>query len=176
MKRAIRGIVLALVGIVAVGCVAAGPPAATMVGDIPWPPPDYQHTVGTVAIRQYWNCTRPEPGLVRLDGLVANISGQPVKFLAWELAGVDAGGNALTSEKVEAAAIVLQTNEYTKFQIVLRPTGNEARFDLYYEYQFQDTGHGPPFAALDWDGPVLMAWTNRFFVRDACSATQHLAR
>jgi hypothetical protein len=167
-----------LVAIATTGCAAAGPPAATLMGSIPWPPPEYRHTISTVAVRQYWRCTRPEPGLLQLDGVAANISSSDVKFLAWELAGVDAAGRSLTSQTAESGAIVLRTNEIVPFRIALRATGAEARFDLYYEYKFQEgDAHDRPLAALDWDGPVLFAQhTNRFFVRDACSETQHLAR
>lgn len=178
MRQALRGLLFGLVAIAATGCVAAGPPAATLLGGFQWPPTEYKHTISTVAVRQYWNCTRPEPGLLRLEGVATNISGSDVKFLTWELAGVDAAGRSLTSQTVESGAIVLRTNEVVPFQVSLRSTGAEARFDLYYQYKFQEgDGHDRPLAALDWDGPLLFAqYANRFFVRDACSDTQHLAR
>jgi len=177
MKRAIRGLCV-FFGIAVSGCVASGPPAAILLGNIQWPPVEYKHTVGTSAIRQYWNCTRPEPNVLRLNGMVANQwSGQPVQYMAWDLVGVNAAGRTLTSAQVKSEAIQLPTNTYATFQIDLRTTGSEARFDLYYEYQHQERGHGTVLASLDWDGPVLMAQpTQRFFVLDACSATQHLVR
>jgi hypothetical protein len=116
---------------------------------------------------------------MRVDGVVANVwSSQPVRYLAWELVGVDAAGRTLDSAQVKAPVFDLPTNTYTPFQIDLRMGGGEARFDLYYEYQFQDGGHNTPlFSALAWDGPVLLAQANqRFTVRDACGETQHLAR
>lgn len=178
MKRAMLGTLLVLLGTALSGCVAGGPPPAAMLGNIQWPPSEFKHTVATGAIRQYWSCTRPEPNLMRLEGIVANEwSGQPVQYLAWDLVAVDAAGRTLASEQVKSAAVQLATNMYTRFQIDLRTTGGEARFDLYYEYQYQDRGHSPRLAALDWDGPVLMAQqTQRFFVLDACSDTQHLVR
>ena len=178
MARNILGAFLVLVGIVMSGCVAGGPPTAAMLGNVPWPPPEYKHTISTGAIRQYWSCTRPEPNVVRLNGVAANVwSSQPVRYLVWELVGVNADGRTLTSAQVKSAAVELTTNTYTTFEIDLRTAGGEARFDLHYEYQFQDRGHNTMFAALDWDGPVLMAQaTQRFYVLDACSDSQHLAR
>jgi hypothetical protein len=177
MMRRLRGACLGLLGIVAAGCAAGGPPTAAMLGNIPWPPPEYRHTISTDAVRQYWNCTRPEHNVVRVDGLAANMwSSQPVWYLTWELVGIDAAGRTVSSMQVKSPAIELTTNTYTPFHIELRTSGGETRFDLYYEYQFQDQGHNLMFSALDWDGPVLLAQaTQRFFVRDACSESQHLA-
>jgi len=150
-----------------------------MLGKIQWPPSEYRHTVSTTALRQYWNCARPTPDVMRLDGLAANLwNAQPVKFMEWSLAGVDKDGRTVSSTTVEAKVLQLMTNQYTTFQIELRTTGAEAQFDLYYTYQFWDSGRdSPPVASLDWDGPVLLAQQNaRFFVLDACSDTQHLVR
>jgi hypothetical protein len=149
-----------------------------MLGKIQWPPAEYRHTVETTAIRQYWNCTRPETNVMRLDGLAANLwNAAPVKFLEWTLEGVDKDGRSLSSATVESKVIQLATNQFTQFQIDLRTVGSEARFDLYYTYQFFDTGRDRWEASLHGDGPVLLAQRNvRFFVLDACSDTQHLVR
>jgi len=183
-----------LLGFALSACVSSEPPAAFTLGQIQWPPLDYKHTVSTGAIRQYWNCLQPEPDLVRLDGIVANQwNGQPVKFLEWELVGVNGAGRAVSGAKVESKAILLMTNQYTQYQIDLRTSGTEVRFDLYYQYKFDTRSHRSIDASLDWDGPVHFAqqtidarpaWdgpvlfaqqNQRFFVLDACSDSQHLA-
>ena len=179
MKREMYGALLLLLGIVLSACAADGPPAAFMLGQVQWPPTEYKHTVSTGVLRQYWNCTRPEPGVVQLDGMAANQwSNQPVRFLEWELVGVDKDGRTVSSVKLESKALLLLTNQFTKFQIDLRTTGNEARFDLYYNYRYNEGEGSHKFdVSLDWDGPVLFAQQNqRFFVLDACSDTQHLAQ
>jgi hypothetical protein len=178
MKRGIRVAVFFLLGIVLYACAASGPQMAVSIGKAQWPPIGYKHTVSTGALRQYWNCTRPEPGVVRLDGIVANLwNGQSVKFLEWQLAGVNAEGREVSGVKVESTVIQLMTNQFIEYHIDLRTTGAEARFDLYYQYQFFDRGHNAIEAALDWDGPVLFTQQNqRFFVLDACSDTQHLVQ
>ena len=151
-----------------------------MLGKIQWPPSEYRHTVSTTALSQYWNCARPTPDVMRLDGLAANVwNSQPVKFMEWSLTGVDKDGRTVSTATVGAKVLQLQTNQYTTFQIDLRTTGAETQFDLYYTYQFWDGGRDspPPTASLDWDGPVLLAQQNaRWYVLDACSDTQHLAR
>lgn len=167
-----------LLGFVLSACAAGPPPAAFMLGTVPWPPTDYKHTVSTPAIRQYWNCTRPAPGVMQVEGVAANLwNDQPIGYLEWELVGVDKNGHAVSDAKVDSQALKLYTNQFTKYQIDLQTTGAEVRFDLYYRYQFFDRGHNTMEAALDWDGPVLLAQQNqRNFVRDACSDAQHLAR
>ncbi len=178
MLRELRSAWCGVVVIVAAGCAAGGASTPTMLGNIQWPPTEYQHTIDTGVVRQYWNCTRPEPNVLRVDGVAANVwSSQPPRYLAWDLAGVDAAGRTVSSAEAKSTVIELPSNTYTTFQINLRTAGDETRFDLHYEYQFQDRGHTPMVSALDWDGPVLLAQvTQRFFVRDACSDSQHLAR
>lgn len=178
MLRELRSACLAIVGIVVAGCATGEPQTATMLGHIQWPPTEYQHTISTGVVRQYWNCTRPEPNVVRVDGVAGNVwSSQPPRYLAWDLVGVDAAGRTVSSAETKSAVIDLPTNTYTTFHIDLRTAGDETRFDLHYEYQFQGRGHNPMLSALNWDGPVLLAQvTQRFFVWDACSDTQHLAR
>ena len=174
-----RPVLALLLGVTLSACAANGHDVAPMLGQTQWPPTEYRHTVSTTALRQYWNCTRPGADMMRLDGLAANLwNSQPVRFMEWSLAGVDKDGRTVSSATVEAKVVQLNTNQYTTYQIDLRTTGTEAQFNLYYAYQFWDSGRDAPFAAsLDWDGPVLLAQQNaRFFVLDACSDTQHLAR
>ena len=181
MKRQswnLRCVLLLSLGVTLSACAADRPGTAHMLGQIAWPPREYRHTVETTAIRQYWNCTRPDAGVMRLDGLAANLwNAQPVKFLEWTLVGVDKDGRSLSSATVESEVIQLATNQFTSFQIDVRTEGAEARFDLYYTYQFTDSGRDTWEASLAWAGPVLLAQRNvRFFVFDACSDTQHLVR
>ncbi len=174
----VRVVLLLALVVTLCACAVNGNEAAPMVGMTQWPPTEYRHTVSTTALRQYWNCSKAGDGM-RLDGLAANLwNAQPVKFMEWTLAGVDKDGRTVSSAKVGAKVLQLMPNQYTTFQIDLRTTGAETQFDLYYEYQFWDSGKDAvPVASLDWDGPVILAQQNaRWFVLDACSDTQHLAR
>jgi hypothetical protein len=178
MLRGLRTACFGVVAIVAAGCAAGGASTPTMLGNVQWPPSGYRHTIDTGVVRQYWNCTRPEPDVVRVEGVAANVwSSQPPRYLTWDLVGVNAADRTVSSAEAKSAVVELPSNSYTTFQINLRTAGGETRFDLHYEYQFQDRGHNRMLSALDWDGPVLLAQaTQRFFVRDACSDSQHLAR
>ncbi len=178
MKQHVRYLLLLSLGFILSACAEGGPQSGLSIGKIQWPPTDYKHTVSTTAIRQYWNCTRPAPDVMRLDGLVANMwNNQPVGYLEWQFVGVDKDGHTVSSASAASQVLQLYTNQYTTYQIDLRTTGVEARFDLYYQYRFFEGDHNKLEASLDWDGPVLFAQQNkRWFVLDACSDSQHLAR
>ena len=140
-----------------------------------YPPPGYSHTVQSNDVALYWNCARPETGAIQVSGLAFNPwSAQPVRFLELELVGVGSGERTVSEVGTQARDIQLLTNQSTPFQLDLRTTGAETRFDLYYRYKFQDDGHHPKEASLAWDGPVLFAQSQKQFrVRDACSETLH---
>jgi len=125
----------------------------------------------------YYNCSSPAAGSVRLEGLAFNPwSSQPVRFLEFELVGVDARGWSVSEAKAEARDSQLSTNQSTPFQLDLKTVGSEVRFDLYYDYQFQEGDHNSFISKVAWRGPVLLALQyNRSLVHDACSATAHLA-
>jgi hypothetical protein len=155
-----------------------GIPGMATAQTAPYPPPGYSHRVDSSQVSLFWNCARPEGGLAQIVGIAANPwSTQPVQFLALELVGVDARGYSVSEAKTSAPDIQLNTNQSTPFQIAVRIAGTEARFDLYYEYRFQDRGHSPRLSRIAWTDPFMLAQgMTRFLVRDACSETQHLNR
>jgi hypothetical protein len=83
----------------------------------------------------------------------------------------------LSAVKGEARDYVIRTGGTSPFLLELRPTGGEARFDLYYRYQFSGGEQmdallaGPPMAA-----PGLLAQIDRYVIRNVCSESQHRAR
>ena len=176
-RWSVRIAVLLVLGLALSACAADGTFKPLAGTSTPYPPSGYAHTVQTSHVVLYWNCARPEDGVLRLEGMAFNPwSDEPVRFLAFALEGVNAEERAVSSAEGEARDVQIPTNQSTPFQLDLRMAGNEARFDLFYEYRFQDRGHGSFITSLDWDGPVLFAQTTRFYVRDACSDTQHLVR
>jgi hypothetical protein len=125
----------------------------------------------------YWNCVRPEPGVLRVEGVAQNPwSSQEVRFLETELVGVDSQGRTVSYAKGAAQDILIRTNQFSPFQMTLRPAGSELRFDLYYEYRFQDVEEMARLAGPLVGAPRLLAQMQRFLARDACSETQHRAR
>ena len=178
MERQMGGIRLALacvLGFALSACVADQSLRGAATEATPYPPPGYSHTVQSNDVALYWNCARSETGAIQVSGLAFNPwSAQPVRFLELELVGVGSGERTVSEVGIQARDIQLLTNQSTPFQLDLRTTGAETRFDLYYRYKFQDDGHHPKEASLAWDGPVLFAQSQKQFrVRDACSETLH---
>jgi len=142
------------------------------------PPEAFAHRVATSEVVLLWNCLEPEPGLLRVEGVAQSPwQAQPIGYLEFELVGVD-GQERTTAETAGAARdLQIYTNQSTSFQLALKRTGTEVRFDLYYRYRFHEEFDvsallaGPPVA-----GPRLLAQTRTFLVRDVCGATQHRAR
>lgn len=175
----IRTGLLVLLGMGLWGCVAGGTMPFPAMASVPYPPPNYAHRVESSAVALYWNCAQPEPGLLQLSGLAFNPwSSQPVRLLEFDLVGVDAHDRSVSSAEAQAGDQQIFTNQSTPFQLDLRTAGTEVRFDLYYQYIYQDRGHGDAIIA----GPLppgsfhLVQQTHRFLVRDACSESQHLWR
>ncbi len=115
--------------------------------------------------------------MMRLEGTARNPwYSQDVRFLEFDLFGVDRDDRTVSSAHATAPNFMLGTNQITRFAVALRVTGREARYDLVYRYRFSEFEEmdarlaGPPMR------PRLAQSTIQFIVRDACSDTQHLAR
>lgn len=142
-------------------------------------PESFAHRAASSEVLLRWTCRQPEPGLLRVEGVAQNFGqAQPVGYLQFDLVGVDAQGRTTAETSGAVTAIQLRTNESTPFQLDLKTTGAEARFDLYYHYRFQDEFDtssillaGPPMVPSH-----LMAQTRAFMIRDVCGANQHLPR
>jgi hypothetical protein len=171
----VRAGVLVLLGMGLFACTSAKMGGQSGWG-LPYPPPGYAHHVGSHALELFWNCTRPEPNVLRMDGVAANpFSGADVLFLKFELAGVDAQGREVSSAHFESPNIQIWMDESAAFRLDLPTTGQEVRVDLFYEYGFHMDDEISLLAAVG-DVPLLLAQGARNVVRDACSDTQHLAR
>jgi hypothetical protein len=156
---------------------------------MPYPPTGYAHHIGSNPLDLYWNCARPGPSVLQMDGLAVNALGDAeVLFLKIELAGVNARGLDVSSAKFESPNIQIWMRESQPFRMDLPTTGAEVRFDLYYEYGYHGGGEGTDtprgflpdgrgaLLAAAGNFPILLAQGTRNVVRDACSPTQHLAR
>ena len=141
------------------------------------PTATFTHRVSSAHVVLSWNCTRPEPGILRMEGIAHNQwSAQEIRFLEFDLVGVDAREREVSATGAALPAILLRTNETSAFRLDLKAAGTETRFDLYYQYRFNEEGNrilaGPPGAS-----PRRLAQQlRRFLARDACSETQHRAR
>ena len=143
----------------------------------PYPPDAYAHRVASSHVVLYWNCHRPGPGILRVEGEAQNPwTSQEVRFLEFELVGVDSRERTVSHAKGAAQDILIHTNQFSPFRMELRPAGSEVRFDLYYEYRFQEGEMQVRLAGPLVGAPRLLAQMQRFLARDACSETQHRAR
>ena len=155
---------------------AAAHPADRSLGQRPYPPPGYTHHVGSSALELFWNCNRPEPNLLRIDGVAVNrISGGDVHFLKFEAAGIGSREREVSSAKFDSPNIQISIGQSEPFRLDLQTTGQEVRFDLFYEYGFHSENEISLLAAAG-EPPRFLAQGTRNIVRDACSATLHLAR
>ena len=128
-----------------------------------YPPAAFTHRVSTSDVMVYWNCTRPEPDALRMEGVVQNISGGVVQYAEVELVSVDARDRTIASMRSAVRDPMLQTNQISPFLLGLRTVGAEARIDLYYEYR-----------ARSFFGPgSFQVSPQRFRARDVCSESQH---
>jgi hypothetical protein len=119
----------------------------------------YAHRVSTNEVHVYWNCTRPDPAVVRFEGVVQNWKGGQVKFMEVELAGVDARGKVVSGGKTALKDIVLYANQISPYAFQVRPAGTEERFDLFSWYYI--------------DARLGESARQQFLARDVCSPTQH---
>jgi hypothetical protein len=150
---------LACMSLLLSACAGYGPGGPAEAGSTVYPPALYAHRVSTNDVEVYWNCTRPDPAVVQLEGVVRSVKGGRVKFMELELSGANKQGRYVSSGKTALRDIVLYTNQISPYTLQIRPAGTEERFDLYYWY-YVDARIG--------DSP-----RQQFLARDACSPTQH---
>ncbi len=159
------------------GCASLGAGQQSGAQPPAYPPDVFSHRVATSDVVLYWNCSRSEPGMLRLDGVAQNLWGaQPIRFLEFELVGVDGRDRTVSDVKGAARDIQIFTNQTSPFLLDLRLAGTEARLDLYYEYRFNLEEMSALLAGPPVRIPRLFAQTNRFLARDVCSETQHRVR
>lgn len=123
----------------------------------------FAHRVSAGDLRVFWNCSRPEPDLLQVEGVVQNIGGGRVRFAEVEVVAVSAGGQTMGSARSAARDIVMQTNQRSPFQIQIRTAGEPARFDMFYSHFAREEFRGL--------GSAPRRLQNR--VRDICAAMEH---
>jgi len=155
----------------------------TATENIDYPPLQFAHRVASPAVEMFWNCT-PAADALQFAGVAFNqwFAGQ-VSYLDLTLVGVDANGHEV-SQAIAKETFQIFTLRYATFDIALKPTGTEARYDLYYQYQYRepgdrDTGGGTKNSQRQPTAPILLASTGpvllaqvpptAFLARDVCA-------
>jgi len=138
-----------------------------------YPPAAFSHRVGTMQVLLYWNCLRPEPGVLRLEGVIQSAYASEVRYPEFDLVGLDANERVVSEAEGATQDLVIRTNQISPFQLNLRTVGSEVRFDLFYQYQSRENRRsllaGTPVVGARLIAPA----GTRFLVRDVCSETQH---
>jgi len=142
-----------------------------------YPPDSYAHRASDGHVVLYWNCVR-EGGVLKLEGVAQNPwEAQPIRFLAFDLIGVSAQDRTVSRTTGAAPDIQISTNQIAPFHLNVNAVGTEARFDLYYQYQFLEGEEmGARLAGPLVAFPRIVAQTNVSLVRDACAEGKHRAR
>jgi hypothetical protein len=138
-------------------CAAQGGPAAT--AQKPVLLAEYPNRVGSEQVDVYWKCDAAQSGQARVEGVVHTLRTGRVTFAEVEIIAVDARGGTLGSAMSPTKDIVIHTNEASPFAVVLATPADTARVDLVYKYQVDQVSGADP--------------RPHFFIRNACSPTQH---
>ncbi len=140
----------------------------------------FPNRVGTMHVALYWDCQRPEPGLLRLDGVAHNPYFSELRFLELELVGVDDMGRVVSHAKATIPEIILRTMQFSPFRLDLRTLGREVRFDLFYSYRSQENLRSSegntsiPVVEAATGRPWLLAQArSQFMALDVCSKAEH---
>ena len=139
---------------------------------------DLDHRRGTPHVEVYWTCKQTGSEL-RLDGLVGNpAQAGPVYYFEAELVGLDAGEKKVSDGRGQAQDDILRTGRSSPFGVTLQLSGRETRFDLFYDYRYNEGDH--PNLVLAAAAPIgglqLAQQTHDFMVVDACNPAKHKAR
>jgi hypothetical protein len=104
----------------------------------PLPPlGSYAHQLSDGNVTLYWDCSRPEPGVVRVAGWANNpYYPQPIKDLGFTLYGENAQGSDISSAQAYAQSYTIFTMDPTPFTINLQTAGGEVQYQLFYHYYF----------------------------------------
>jgi hypothetical protein len=93
----------------------------------------HQVTDGTVAL--YWNCSRPSPGVVQVQGAANNPHLMvPLEDLEFRLYGVSVQGYTMARARGSAKDYWINTNAPSPFTLTIQTKGVAVKFDLGYSY------------------------------------------
>jgi hypothetical protein len=173
----LRSVLMAVAALGLVGCAAGEGTGPYGTASPTQPTAAYVHRASTSEVVLYWNCARPDPEVLRLEGIAQSPwEAEPIDSLRFELVGVDAKGHGVSEARAEARDSQLTTNQSTPYRLDLRTSGREVRFDLFFQYYFTQPAIDARLAGPPMVPPRLLADTMRSLIRDVCGETQHLAR
>jgi hypothetical protein len=166
---------LVLLGLGLSACTSGGGRGLPSASSSPYPPPGFAYRYSDMAVELFWNCARPTPDVLLLEGVAVNTTQPEVRSLEFTLVGVNARSRVVTEITSAAKDLVLSTMQSTPIHLELQTTGGEVRFDLFYEYRSSVQG-GNDMSGLRGEAqrvanqPTLLVQGQiRSMVRDVCS-------
>jgi len=166
-----HALLLLAVAIGVTSCVAVDTPGPGV------PREAFTHRAANSDVVLFWNCLEPAAGVLRVDGVARSPwQAQPIRYLELQMVGLDAQGRKTAEVAGKVQDIQIFTSQQSRFQLDLRTGGAEVRFDLYYQYLFNQEYDSLLLAGPPMVGPRLFAQTHTNVLRDVCSPTQRLAR
>ncbi len=110
----------------------------------------------------FWNCSRPQPSLIRVDGIAKNIGRGEVHLLGMELHDVDRLTERILHSAEGVSDLILHPDVFSRFQMELQPASANGRVELLYTYRIISIG-------------IIKTTTTdkQFLTHDTCSVTQH---
>ncbi len=130
----------------------------------------YARQGGHAGIQLYWNCVRPAPGVLRVEGVAHNPFLWEIRSLEFDLVGVNERARPVSQASGSAADAIIRTNQFSPFRVELRTAGSEVSFDLYYRYRGQEGLRSSLAALTVAELPRFAQAERRSFVRGACNA------
>ncbi len=110
----------------------------------------YAHEAERGIVNLYWNCSRPEAGLLVVEGYAISPYTGPVQDLKFRLEGVDAKGAPISQASLVAKSYMIQMMQPEPFRLELRTQGAETSFNLVYTYTAKESSGGQ----TDTGGPI----------------------
>ena len=125
---------------VALAAIALSLAACTVVAGLQ-PVDGFAHKAIRWDIELYWNCVRPEPGLLHVEGVAISTYFQaPIQDLTFRLDGVDAQGASVSRVEGAGRDYLIPLMGQTPYRLILQTVGTEVRFDLTYSFLGQESG------------------------------------
>lgn len=104
-------------------------------------PSNYQHYEDAVYVDFYWNCSRPDPRTLVIQGVAAyKPSGSTIFYPTFILEGLDPAGKVVSKAAGRARVPVIGLNDSVPWEVVLPLHGGEVAFNLEYVYLWRDYG------------------------------------
>jgi hypothetical protein len=142
-----RGIRFGMLGVVGVLLSACAPGHYTELGPPPVPPPaSFAHRAASADLELFWNCTQPQPQVIRLTGAARNIGQGEVRSVLLTVRSVKPGDAPLLVTEEALPEIILYASGPSPFQVDLQLEKTPTQIDLAAAYQITPSVAAPSSA------------------------------